>query len=1221
VSGTTLPNGDPWLQRQNEPSITVGTLNTQHLLGGSNDYRTVDMPLENEQLPGREGPMAAAPDAWLGLYKSFDGGQSWASTLLPGFPQDSSAAGQASPLKYNLTLRKGFLAAADPVVRSGPAGIFYFSGIAFNRTQIPGWINSALFISRFIDKNDKEAGNPSLYDPIQYVDTQILATDDRTSTVFIDKPWIAVGAPKARAGTITIGGQSVPAHSLHVAYSVFIESAGNQQSSVYIVTSADCGRKWNKPILLSQNSLLNQGATIAVDPKNRGYLSVAWRQFDAKNFVSAIMVARSRNNGDTFDTPRTVAEFTSLQGPLDQPADTALGSPAGPSFRTNSYPTLAVDNNGIIYAAWTQRGQGISGDARIMLATSSNGQTWSQRGAVDNRPDMLGHQFMPSIAFAAGKLTLAWYDQRADFCATQLGYNYWISDGLAWRHTIDVRAAQAETADFPNLNWDTVQISRYNFILEEDANNKGKYKAFQVQWNPPNYTMFATGTLPFHGDYLDVAPSPMFVRDADGAWRFNTAASDNALFHVAWTDNRDVRPPSNGNWAQYAPPTSMGNEAYESPGRPVCMGGQQPGMRNQNVYTAQLVSGIEAGSPTNSKTLDLDVPRAFAVFVKNKTWDMRSFRLSIAAQPPGGQASFLQFELLDYLDVSIAPNSTISRQVFVSSTNPKASVLVNIDEISEPDGTILSNGVKSSILLNGDPTSTGVAGGEETHTPQIENPHIRNWSVNALSVNAEIDAQDLDVINSDIVNPNIIDPDAQNPDTVYPNVVNSYLFNPHIRNTDYTDLSFVNPHIRNPHIRNENPGDVSVTDVEWPVKNAGNTASSFSFTMIAKEALPEGLYAQLIVYKIHYTPAVAGEVLQAAMPTINGCELKKEPHHEILLNVVNPDFVNPHIRNPNLLSPHIRNAAIENATFVLGPGEEAIVNLRIIETHEEEVMKTKAMTTVQGFELPVDVASFVESVGAAVTAQSVDSEDAALGIEEPKTDATMLVITTTGLPPGTLGEPYPLDVYIQAAGGTPGYSWWVNPDELPPGLVFSSATGQISGTSMEDISKTYPCVYSFTVQATDSGSPPQTANQRFSIAIQKPYVEPPPLVITTPSPLPSGTAGKPYGTALNAVGGIWPYRWTRVSGSHPPGLNMDELGTIGGTPSLAGAYTFSVRVTDSAAPVQFQEKAYSLTIWAADAPTFSISGRVTLGAGGTSLPGVLMRGLPSAPTTDASGSY
>src|SRR3954466_8060501 len=44
VSGTAWTTGDPFLQRQNEPSSAVSTRNPLHLLAGANDYRTVDLP-------------------------------------------------------------------------------------------------------------------------------------------------------------------------------------------------------------------------------------------------------------------------------------------------------------------------------------------------------------------------------------------------------------------------------------------------------------------------------------------------------------------------------------------------------------------------------------------------------------------------------------------------------------------------------------------------------------------------------------------------------------------------------------------------------------------------------------------------------------------------------------------------------------------------------------------------------------------------------------------------------------------------------------------------------------------------------------------------------------------------------------------------------------------------------------------------------------------------
>src|SRR5688572_12448825 len=105
VSGTTFPEGDPYLQRQNEPNAAVSTRNPLHLLAGANDYRTVDLPGPFDPMRG----FKMAADAWLGLFKSVDGGKTWTSTLLPGFPQDESADGNASPLKWRLDggLRRG----------------------------------------------------------------------------------------------------------------------------------------------------------------------------------------------------------------------------------------------------------------------------------------------------------------------------------------------------------------------------------------------------------------------------------------------------------------------------------------------------------------------------------------------------------------------------------------------------------------------------------------------------------------------------------------------------------------------------------------------------------------------------------------------------------------------------------------------------------------------------------------------------------------------------------------------------------------------------------------------------------------------------------------------------------------------------------------------------------------------------------------------------------
>ncbi len=137
VTGGTFPGGDPFLQKQNEPSIAMSTRNPCHLLAGANDYRAVNLPGLPDDLE--------IGDSWVGWYESTDCGATFYSTLVPGYPQDNSPEGIASPAK-------GFTTAADPVLKSGAAGTFYYLFIAFNRGSNVG----NLSLARFIDHNDRE---------------------------------------------------------------------------------------------------------------------------------------------------------------------------------------------------------------------------------------------------------------------------------------------------------------------------------------------------------------------------------------------------------------------------------------------------------------------------------------------------------------------------------------------------------------------------------------------------------------------------------------------------------------------------------------------------------------------------------------------------------------------------------------------------------------------------------------------------------------------------------------------------------------------------------------------------------------------------------------------------------------------------------------------------------------------------------------------------------
>lgn len=84
VSGENWPADDPYLQPEIEPTGAVSSGNSQHLLARSHN-RTVD-------IPNLRAPMILR-DAWLSVYTSLDGGETWKSTLLPAYPWDASQIG------------------------------------------------------------------------------------------------------------------------------------------------------------------------------------------------------------------------------------------------------------------------------------------------------------------------------------------------------------------------------------------------------------------------------------------------------------------------------------------------------------------------------------------------------------------------------------------------------------------------------------------------------------------------------------------------------------------------------------------------------------------------------------------------------------------------------------------------------------------------------------------------------------------------------------------------------------------------------------------------------------------------------------------------------------------------------------------------------------------------------------------------------------------------
>ena len=156
------------------------------------------------------------------------------------------------------------------------------------------------------------------------------------------------------------------------------------------------------------------------------------------------------------------------------------------------------------------------------------------------------------------------------------------------------------------------------------------------------------------------------------------------------------------------------------------------------------------------------------------------------------------------------------------------------------------------------------------------------------------------------------------------------------------------------------------------------------------------------------------------------------------------------------------------------------------------------------------------------------------------------------LPAATVGRSYTCGSDIAASGGKAPYTYAISAGSLPPGLSLNPSTGAITGTP------TAGGTFTFTVTATDSAGPPHnTGSQTYALVVN------PPTITLSPSTLPGGTVGTPYGShTISASNGTSPYifAWT---GTPPSGLMISSTGVLSGLPTTAGTFSFTIKATDA----------------------------------------------------------
>jgi hypothetical protein len=422
----------------------------------------------------------------------------------------------------------------------------------------------------------------------------------------------------------------------------------------------------------------------------------------------------------------------------------------------------------------------------------------------------------------------------------------------------------------------------------------------------------------------------------------------------------------------------------------------------------------------------------------------------------------------------VSPHSAVALTVFVQPyANPIQTFRVDVQEL---DGAGNPAGPTNSVLLNPDPVNTQlVTAAEEEHTPSLMGENLIPVELSdptMLSAEVVYDPYLEELLN--YANPDIVTPGLRHPGLRHDTIIN-----PGLRHTGVGDIP-----------------DGQVTDIQWKVKNGGNTTSAYSFEPIGET--PSVPY-QLLIYRV------------AGTPTSEGCDLTEEEHHELLLTVENPSLLDPGLRHPGLRHPGLRHN-----TFFLSPGEEAVITLRVIKPGPSSGGMGRVQSTGPlGEARTLTVFSpedYAKSVAGAAIPQATDPDGrihfmTSLYILDASDPDNPFPVDRE-LPPAAVNDPY--SVQLQAFGGTPTSIddgddpddpdddiWLYEGKWTPKTLLYTDPLyplgtdsglfldddGLISGAPKYYSELMYPQIVSFTAEVTDNSTPPQLAQREFTINI------------------------------------------------------------------------------------------------------------------------------------------